>query len=206
MLANQLAKGGFGLQLALGAEHTEPFVAQADMAYFVAQDDAEQAHGLMVADSGQLLLNRWRGIEATCFEQAWNQRHARKRVGCRTFRHMPQAVVYREVAVIMAKRQQMLAQHAEMRGLFNRDIQPVGVIGGRKAGKAQRMVEREIDRRELDMGNGMQQGRPTFARVWFALWNRSRFHSLGPYRYAAFRNALMCEKWLKSRRWRDGGI
>ena len=72
------------------------------------------------------------------------------------FRHVPQAGVGREVAVVVTERLQAGAQQFEMLGLFGSDADPVGVIGLRQAAKAGGVVKSQIDRRKLDVHDGVE--------------------------------------------------
>src|SRR3990167_534518 len=64
----QFAVSAFWLDLAFGAEMTEPAVTEADMADLIAQDDVQDAGAGVVAGSFQLSLYGRRGIEAPRFE------------------------------------------------------------------------------------------------------------------------------------------
>jgi len=99
------------------------------MADFIRQDDVEQAGGFMIAALNQFFLDRRRGTETACFEQAWHQRHPCKHIVGGALGHVPKTGVGRAVAVIAAERLQTLAQNGEVADLFGGDADPVGVNG-----------------------------------------------------------------------------
>jgi hypothetical protein len=99
----------------------------------------------------QFSLDGRRGIQAACFEQARDQRHARRGRHAGPFGHVPQPGMGGEVAVVVAERLQALAQELEVFGLLGGDADPVGVILLGQAAEAGSMIDGQIDGGENSM-------------------------------------------------------
>lgn len=125
------------------------------MANFILQDAVEQASGFMIAALNQSFLDRRRGIKAACFEQARHQSHPCKHIVGGALGHVPQTGVGRAVAVIVAERLQTLAQNDGSGRSLRRRRRPRRCKRLGYATKAGGMVEGRIDRRKLDMNDGM---------------------------------------------------
>ena len=63
------------------------------------------------------------------------------------------------VAIAAAECLQVLRQQAEMQSLLAGHAQPVAIVGRWQPGEAPGRVQRQVDGVELDVGDGMQQGR-----------------------------------------------
>jgi len=92
--------------------------------------------------------------------------------------------VGREVAVVASQPAQMVAQHAEMHRLLGRHPQPIPMEIPRQAGEAIDRVQGQVDGGELDVGQGVDQGRMAVRLVQLPAR-----HGLGRRQFGAVRAA-----------------
>mmetsp|Transcript_6064 Transcript_6064/g.24228 ORF Transcript_6064/g.24228 Transcript_6064/m.24228 type:complete len:234 (+) Transcript_6064:3424-4125(+) len=128
------------------------------MADLVAQDQVEDLAGAPVTGADELGAHRGRGVQAAGLQRAGHEGDAGEQVVARALGHAPQRVVGVEVAVVEAQLDQVVAQQREVQRLLGRDAQPVAVKGFRHARKAPGDVQRQVDRVELDVGDGVDEG------------------------------------------------
>lgn len=161
---NEIDVSLLGLETTLRAQRPKPGVAQRDVADFISQNDVENAQGLAIPYAAQLVHDGRSRVQTARLKHARHQGHARQWISCSTAGHQPQTVVRREIAVVVSKFAQTLAQKAEMIGLLDRNTDPAGMELSGKAAVARDAIECEVDRVEFDVCNGMQQGRVPLGR------------------------------------------
>ena len=117
-------------------------------------------------------VDRRRGIQSARLQGARHQRQPRQQVVPGLVCHFPQAVMGREIAVVVAQRLQVRTQKLEVQGLLARDADPLAVERLGHAGEAPDDVQRQVDGVEFDV-------RQLHAAAWFMAW-RSVGPAVGP--------------------------
>ena len=74
-----------------------------------------------------------------------------------TFRHFPERMVSREVAIGVTKGRKMVAYQLKVKRFFPHDLGPVSVVAQRHIVKSPKRVCRQVNRIEFDMCQCMQQ-------------------------------------------------
>ncbi len=149
---------------ARGTQVAIPVVAHRHMTDFVAQDDVQDRGRIRVSCGQQFVAHRRRSIQSACLERARHQRQPRQRIVAGLFGHLPQAVVRREVAVVVAQCLQVRPQQLEVQRLLACHANPLPVERDWQSVKAPDHIQRQVDGIELDMGQRMDQHRAALRR------------------------------------------
>ncbi|GGX08170.1 hypothetical protein GCM10007242_12420 [Pigmentiphaga litoralis] len=139
------------------AQIAVPAVADRHVADLVPQNDVQDAGGRVVAGMGQSCPDCRAGVQATSFQRARHERHARQGIALGLFRHLPQAVVGRKVAVPHAMGSHVVGQQREMQGFLARDFQPILVEPLWQARKAPYSIQGQVDGVEFNMRERMHE-------------------------------------------------
>src|SRR5690606_38005812 len=155
----QVGESGFGIDPGLFATPGKPARARRDVRDFLAQDEFEYFDRGLIADRAQPGDHAGRYIESTRFEHARYEGHPAQAGIRRLPGHVPESVVGIEVTIGMTHVVQARAQQAEMPRLIHGYADPVRVVVRRHAAKAVDRIPGQVDRIELDVGDGVNQRR-----------------------------------------------
>ncbi|MNN20467.1 hypothetical protein D3C81_1337480 [compost metagenome] len=146
------------------------------MCNLLAQDHFQHVSGFTVADVAQFVDHAWGHVQPTRFQHARHQRHACQTIVRGLLAHFPQAVVRREIGVLMAVCQQALAQQHEVARFVVGAAHPVGMERRRQTAEAVHRVPGQVDRIELDMGDGVDERRAPLHTAQAAPGHFTRMH------------------------------
>lgn len=125
----------------------------------LAEDHFQHRDALGITDVAQALDQARRHVEAAGLEHARHQGHACQRAVRGFLGHFPQAVAGVEIAIAVTELGHARGEQAEVPGLVIGDAHEVGGEFLWKFAEAVHRIPGEVDGVQLDVGNGVQEGR-----------------------------------------------
>src|SRR6516165_1807367 len=180
-----LLKDRLRVQPACSAEAIEPAHSRSDMTDLVAIDMAQDLCTLGIADPLEPRRHLRGHVEPPRFQHQRHDGKAREQVVGGRRGGFPQPVMSRQIAVAGANLGQPARQQFEVIGLLSGDLDPIVEESARQflAGEPGNQVPGEVDRVELDVGEGVKERDAACQRT-----ERSAFrHLLGRTQRWAFR-------------------
>ncbi len=139
------------------------------MADLVTQDDLQAVRRLAIPGIPEAGDHARGHVQAPRLQHPGDQGHAHQGIARGAPRHGPEAIMGREITIVMAQGPQAVTHEVKMQGLLGRHAHPIVVIGTGQAAKTVNGIPGQVDGVEFDMGHGVDQGRATLAAAMGAL-------------------------------------